>query len=478
MNIHHTSPLPRSTAPGSRVPDWARWAALLLVVCGLALSPAARASEPAALPGAPPLDAELMGMVVRDPWFDFGTNPAYPGQPNRAFQDRMGATLAELGVRWVRMDFRINAGIGAPQETVTSEIAKNDYFITEVAPRHGFKVLGLLSFDLLQGVDANLLNTGPYTLTSKYGGGVNAYMQEWLDRALLIADRYDGNVAAYQVLNEQNRLPQYTPAIPAGGKIEPAVVGRLVTKLYRFCRGVEVLADEPVHGCRSAQIVMGGLHPRGTSYPSSMTDAAYLKAIYADPSSFAGYYAKYGAWPVDGIGYHPYPEEIRLSEKDAQVDSGVARIRTALQDANDSCRQLWITEVGYNVGFDVDGPKNPIPQQTEVGQAAFMRDVYTTLGARRLGEACGARPEIAHIFWFKYEDFPPAEDVFSPAGQLTAAAQRWGVVRIPFRAPADGESCPGGACYEVSGVPQVYRLAYETYRELAPERLHLPLMFR
>ena len=486
MIVHDPSAPSRPTATrvrarGSYAPRLARWAALLLAVWSVTLSPMAQASEPAALPTTQPPDAELMGMVVRDPWFDFGTNPAAPDQPNRAFQDRMGATLAELGVRWVRMDFRINAGIGAPQAAVDSEIAKNDYFINVVAPRHGFKVLGLLAFDLLQGVDAHLLNTGPYTLTSKYGGGVNTYMQEWLDRALMIADRYDSNVAAYQVLNEQNRLSQYTPAHPAGGMVEPAVVGRLVTKLYRFCRGIEVLADEPAHGCRTAQIVLGGLHPRGTSYPSSMTDAAYLKAIYADPGSFKGFYDKYHTWPVDGVGYHPYPEEIRLSEKDAQVDTGMARIRTALQEVNDSCRPLWITEVGYNVGFDVDGPANPIPRQTEAGQAAFMRDIYTTLGARRLGEACGGRPEVAHIFWFKYEDFPPAEDVYSAAGQLVAAAQRWGVVRIPFRAPADGEPCPGGACYEVNATPALRRVSYYTYRELAglpAQRLHLPLMFR
>jgi hypothetical protein len=452
----------------------ARRALSLVLLLALLLPELAARAQDTDVPATPaqaattPLDGDFMGMVVRDPWFDFGTNPAFPGQPNKAFQDRMGATLAEMGVRWVRLDVRVAAGIGAPAELVTAEIAKNDYFINEVAPRYGFNVLGLLAFDLLQGVDANLLNSGPYTVTTKYGGGVNAYMNTWLDRALEVADRYGPNITAYQVLNEQNRLPRYLPNGPAANAIDPAVVGRLVTKLYRFCRGIEVLPEEPVHGCRDAQIVLGGIHPRGTGEPKpTESDVDYLKRIYADPSSFKGFYDKYGRWPVDGVGYHPYPEEIRLSQdKDALVDRGIGRIRGALEAAGDPCVPLWITEVGYNVGFDVDGPANPIPQQTEAGQAAFMYDVYTTLAARQLGSACGGQREIAHVFWFKYEDFPPASG---------PGAQRWGVVRIPFR---ETEECPGGACYDVNGVPELYRVSYATYRQLALRQIFLPVLFR
>ncbi|PMP84179.1 MAG: hypothetical protein C0183_06755, partial [Roseiflexus castenholzii] len=171
------------------------------------ISPAV-AQEPS-MPAPASVPPDMMGIVIRDPWFDFDTNPAFPGQSNKTFQDRMGAVLAQMGVRWVRLDFRIAAPLDAdprlPPDFIEREIARNDYFINEVAPRHGFKVLGLLSFDLIQGTDAHVLNTGPFTETSIYGGGVNRYMDEWLTRALMIADRYGERVAAYQVLNEQNR---------------------------------------------------------------------------------------------------------------------------------------------------------------------------------------------------------------------------------------------------------------------------------
>jgi hypothetical protein len=448
----------------------ARWwiATGLLLIAPLLPAAAATRDAPAA---AQAPDPELMGMVVRDPWFDWDTNPAFEDGPNQAFQDRMGATLASAGARWVRLDLRIAAPltptVALPPGFVEQEIEKNTYFIEHVAPRHGLKVLGLLSFDLIQGTDANLLDTGPFTVTSKYGGGVNLYMDEWLDRALMVADRYGDGVAAYQVLNEQNRLPQYLPGGPAGNAIEPQIVARLVTKFYRFCRGIAPLPPgEPAHGCQGAQIVLGGLHPRGTTDAQGRvvtTDAEYLQEIYADPA-FQDFSEDPQTWPIDGIGYHPYPEEIRQS-KDLLVDRGLARIRAALVEAGDPCRQLWVSEVGYNVGFDVDGPSNPIPQQSEFGQAAFMEDVYTSLGARRI---CGGQQEIAHIFWFKYEDFPPASGAF---------AQRWGVVRIPFTEGA----CPGGACYDVNGTPETYRAAYYTYRRLAGlpgAQVSMPLMFR
>jgi hypothetical protein len=127
------------------------------------------------------------------------------------------------------------------------------------------------------------------------------------------------------------------------------------------------------------------------------------------------------------------------------------RMRQALVDAGDGGKPFWITEVGYNVGFfKVRGPA------AEANQADFMRDVYTSLAARG---------DVANVFWFKYEDFPPAEVVRNPP----ADPQKWGIVRIPFTegGSINGVPCPGGACYDVDGNPAFYRPSYLAYRELA-----------
>jgi hypothetical protein len=454
-------------------------------VAGVPRAAAQQASMAITQGAALPLDPEFMGMAVRDPWYEFNTNPALPNQTNTAFLDTMGEVLARAGVRWVRFEFQVPGPLTLPREAVEFEISKNDYFINTVAPRHGFKVLAVLSFGLAPWNDPCDLNLAGAT-HPRFGGGVNAYMEAWLTRALLIADRYGDKIAAYEVLNEQNRLGDCkTPAKVTVNSapqqviaIDPKVVGRLITKLYRFCRGIMPLPpDEPAHGCVNAQIVLGGLHPRGSSLPNkeatTMTDQQYLAAIYGDPDSFAGFRSANGRYPVDGVGYHPYTEEIRLSPNNALVDRGIARIRRTLQEAGDPCIPLWITEVGYNVGFDIDGPKGPTPVQTEAGQAAFIFDVFTTLAARRLPNSpCSGAREVANVFWFKYEDFPPPEDVFDNWGRLITPAQRWGVVRIPF---------DGSGRYAVDGRPVLYRQSYGVYRVMAgmlQKRSYLPAVGR
>jgi hypothetical protein len=444
------------------------WAALLLVLA-LAALPAAAAPEDentiageAAAPAA--LDREFMGMVIRDPYYDFDTASS---QPNRAAQDRMGQFLADAGVRWVRLDF-----LADPDGHV--DFAKYDYFIGTVAPRHGFKVLGLIGTASIRtfterGYYPMFLNIDPATMGHDvYGYGLNQYMIEWLDEALRIAERYDGSnpqagrVHAFETFNEVNRLfgdgSNLDKRLEYAG-MDPERVARMHAKFYRICKNADGL--QPTVRCPAdTQIVVGGLHAKGTSNPRNswqketfiFTDQQYLQRMYE--TAFSDSKAVIGRWPVDGIGYHPYPEEIRLSPNNSYVDKGLNRMRDTI-DQNDPGRPFWITEVGYNVGFRVNGVT-----QTEAGQAAFMRDVYTSLHARG---------DVATLFWFKYEDFPPAGG---------ANAQRWGIVRIPFE---ENSACPGGACYEPSGQPAQIRQSFFAYRELAgvpTQRFYTPLIRR
>lgn len=416
---------------------------LLLLVWGAGLY-AAPVSVGAAggLPAAAPLSAELMGMVIRDPWYEFDTNPLFPATANQAAQDRMGQILSDLGVRWVRLEFRIE---GSDAFSMT-QIARNDYFIDQVAPRYGLKVLGLLGFGLLADQPPQALNyTATLTLDPLYGGGVNDYMRSWLDRARAIAARYGGRVAAYEILNEQNRLP------PAGDAIDPLVAARLHTKFYRFFRIVD--RQQLDQNWRDeVKIILGGLHPAGTGEagrPGFQSDLDYLRALYGS-DGFSSYRQSYGAFPIDGLGYHPYPEEIRVRLADSLdlIERRMLEVRGVLAEQGDPFLPFWVTEIGYNAAYG---------RQNAAGQGEFMRQVYHTLAARG---------DVATIFWFKYEDFPPAGGPH---------AQQWGVVRIPF---IDG-ACPGGACYDPGGEPAEYRYSYWVYRELAGrpvEHLYLPLV--
>jgi hypothetical protein len=387
---------------------------------------------------------EMLGMVIRDPWYE-GTFPGQPDVPNRAAQERMGAMLNQTGVRWVRLEFHIDCGIVCDEAFITTQVARNDFFINEVAPRYNLKVLGLLSFGLIRWSDPREVLTTTVRVDPLYGGGVNDYMKAWLDRARLIAARYEGRVSAYEVLNEQNRLP------PSGDAIIASVAARLHTKFYRMFKQED--AKAPGQAWREmVPIIIGGLHPGGTgtfNQPGFVSDIDYIKLLYASDGfqSFKNDSKNKGRYPLDGIGYHPYPEEIRRSRRgvvDQEVLPRMNLVRaainsfyTATTELEDTPPQFWITEIGYNAAYRT---------QTEAGQAEFMRDVYTHMAARG---------DVTNVFWFKYEDFPPA---------VGPNAQKWGIVRIPF---TESNSCPGGACYDPTGQPAEVRATYLVYRELA-----------
>lgn len=467
---------------------WHPWTvALLLVLLLEALALAPTQPTRAALQQAPdaPLQApgqsnpEFMGMVVRDPFYEFNTLPGFLG-PNTVAQEEMARNLAQIGVRWVRIEFLTEGG--------TPDFARYDYFIGTLAPRYGLKVLLLLHTNIVSG-SPYALNTEPLYTDPLYGGGATDYMRRWLDAALTIAAHYDGSspqagrVHAFEILNEVNRLGDGTslpPGVSYAG-LDPTRVARLQAKFYRICKNTD--GSQPAARCPAdTPIIVGGLHPKGTSarrddpkQPESFTytDEDYLAAMYL--SAFNDFRTNVnnkdpwrGRWPADGIGFHPYPEEITprevlqdiLSDPLARMLRRLDQVRARLNTFPDATPPFWITEVGFNVGYyKVRGPS------AATLQAEFLRAVYTSLAAR---------PDVANVFWFKYEDFPPA------APRPGVDAQQWGVVTIPFEegGSINGMPCAGGACYDPTGTPSGFRPAYLAYRELAGlpvERVYLPI---
>jgi hypothetical protein len=385
----------------------------------------------------------------------------------------MGQILAEAGVRWVRIEFIVRDGAGSWQD----QVARNDYFIREVAPRHGIKVMGLLGFALVD-IDPRDSRTGLVAPASKephqvYEYAVNPWMIDWLDRALWTMNRYAGQVAAYEILNEQNRLPFIPPSgshqgYRGGEGIDPEITATLHTKLVKcFRQNSCATSAVPDPSWRAGvQLILGGLHPRGSDQTlpgpkAALSDIAYLKKLY-ESAAFTSYQQKYGAYPVDGLGYHPYPVEIlprpaalasEVGKIQGRMDEVRATLRRTLQARDPAAAEVpfWITEIGYNAAYG---------SQSASGQATFLRAIYTTMAARG---------DVATVFWFKYEDFPPATG---------RNAQQWGIVRISFTEDA---RCPGGACYDPAGEPALRRPSFFALRELAGlpvERVALPLVRR
>lgn len=442
---------------------------LLLTLTIASLTPArGEQSQPdISLAADPVSDPEILGMVVRDPWYEVTALPGGAFEANEKAQDRMGEILKETGVRWVRLEFIVSGGDPANlEQDLQRSFDRYDHFINEVAPNNNLKVLALLGFGMMRDrppLAANGITSTDYISPTEqpYGGSVNEWIKMWLDRGLGFAERYREQIAAYEILNEQNRMP------PNGDAVPPRPAARLHTKFYRIFKLDRNTGDNETWRA-SIPIIIGGLHPKGTlepGRPGYISDINYLRALYGygpdgEPLTgekpFYDFEAARGFYPVDGVGYHPYPAEIPAPTLDA-IDQEIGLInrqldlvRAALRGVGHGDAPYWITEIGYDVGR---------VNQTEVGQAVFLRAIFSVMDAR---------PDVARVFWFKYEDFPG--DRIAP--------NRWGIVHIPFRLD---NTCEGGACYHPGGEPDYRRPGYLTYRELAGlpnRRLFLPFTAR
>ncbi|NNJ12092.1 hypothetical protein EKD04_017315 [Chloroflexales bacterium ZM16-3] len=374
------------------------------------------------------------GIVGRDPYYDFGSFFGAPNEPNRAAQERMLAQMAGLGARWVRVELHCGSDPDA-------DIAAYDHFVSVLAPRYGIKILMLLGFGLINGHDPLDLAVGPFIDDPNFGGGTSPGMRRWLQRALTAARRWKHLISAYEILNEQNRLP------PIGNGLSATIAARLHTKFFRLLH-----QDAATWPGATPRVILGGLHPAGTGTPFAdgwISDGAYLQRIY-ESEAFQTYHRDHAAWPLDGIGYHPYPVEIRASTPmlarailgDRLLMSSRMAALAKIRDAFDPDRAWWITELGYNAAY---------AKQTRLDQASFLADAASVFDART---------DVATFFWFKYEDFPPASG---------PNAQRWGLVTIPFRADP---GVRGGAAYDLNA-PMTFQASAEAFRAAA-QRYQLP----
>lgn len=455
---------------------------IFLLLCFVTLAPLAPAvtaapaepdQQPVTLPG------EFMGMVVRDPHYEWKTNPKYAGT-NQAFYDIMGANLAAAGVKWVRIEFfaeEATPAAGEPDLRGRVNTAKYSYFLNTVAPRYGFKVIGLLATPLVRDQNGQYLD--PETIEEPldlFGGEnygyVNPYMKIWLDNALAVAKAFPYNkqtgagVAAFEILNEENRY------LNGGGKgLKPDAVATMLTKFYRLYKNVECPKGTLGANCADVRLLLGGLHPDRcddcvkSDGTRGMTDRQYLDTLYKS-GAFQGFRTTNGRYPVDGVGYHPYPMEMRsglLPEPSGSNDlfripQRMRQIRQVMINNGDLANKLWVTEIGdRGAPTDLDNQRR---------QAYFMQSVYWTLWQQR--------EYIETVLWFKYEDFAV------PANPAASGPENWGVVRLVPRTPTP--ECP--TCeYDPNGTVQVFKEVFSTYAAMAnsaiglqTERIYFPII--
>jgi hypothetical protein len=380
-------------------------------------------------------DRDLFGMVIRDPFYEYNSDPAkYPNALNRTALEAQAADMEAAGVKWVRMEFFADYDGSVARGEINWE--KYDWFIKELAPKHGFRVLGLLNVGMVsyQGEPVRTIafNDPPDSAGSDPNDGSNHFSRVFAARSGAIAARYGTAIAAYEIVNEPNiSYDLWQDSHNSAAEIKPERYAALITNSYKAIKTANPLAD----------VIVGGMLLGSPPEGKDRDQFDYLYMLYTsrwvDQYRASGLSSRTG-WnvvPWDGVGVHPY--FLDTQKMLAFLKDFAGKVR----DRSDFKSRLWITEVGAPALPPAD--KNSKPTQAEIDQDYYLRQIYGGILADR-----ELRERIAHVFWFKYEDFVPGNYVAN-----------YGLVRL--------EENEGGNNYSPSGKVWVHKLAYKAYQELA-----------
>jgi hypothetical protein len=380
-------------------------------------------------------DGELFGMVARDPFYEYNTDPVnFPNQPNKVALERQAAELASLGVRWLRMEFFADYDGSVRPGEINWE--KYDWFIRELAPKYNLKVLGLLNVGMVA-YNGETLRTLAFNDPPDGGGsdptdGSNHFIRVFKARAQTIAARYGTAISAYEIINEPNiSFDLWLDSGHGSAEIKPERYAALIFNGYRAIKSVNPQAQVIVGG------IMIGSPPEGQDHDQF----DYLYQLYTSPwvqkYKADGFSTRpgYNVVPWDGVAVHPYfldhPQLFDLLREFARK----------FRDRGDHGSKLWITEIGQQAVPPAN--RGDTPTEQEVNQSDYLRGLYTGIL-----EDPELRSIVPHVFWFKYEDFVP--------GNYT---HNYGLVRL-----MENETRKG---YHPSGAVEVRKLAYRTYQEIA-----------
>ncbi|WP_431973211.1 hypothetical protein [Micromonospora haikouensis] len=358
------------------------------------------------------------GLAVMSPWsLRPAVEPNLTDAQRVAFEDQMIKDLVEAKVKTVRLE------IAAPGETAVDFTLYRrliDKLPSDV------KVIAVLNFALVEGGVSNsgVPASEPYlyqlqdsVAVSQYPeyGTTTKFMKVWIDKALSVVTTFGSRLAAVEVLNEANKLYHPGTAAHPGPYVVPGdAYGRLIGKFYRYCR----LAGSKPCGS-TVKVITHGMHPGmdGGDSGTANDDTNHLSGVLSSASVAAFRAANGGAWPFDGIGYHPYPFAMGLSLPGGYANTATSTLLAGINGRLDAVRAVltaagvpqstslfWLTEVGFNSN-DVSASTL---EEKEAKQGQYVKDVFTALANRA---------DTAQAIWYRYHQ-----------GNADAPAENWGLV--------------------------------------------------
>ncbi len=377
-----------------------RWSSALLLQVMFTGLVAAFPGETDVPVASQPAEPGFFGIVAMDPWYTYNTDTVlFPNDVNREFLELMIADISRLGAEWIRIE--IHAEYFQDSGPGGIDWSKMDWFLNDLVPRYGLKVLVVAGSGMIGDRDTNWRFSHINDPLDENGS--NYYIDEFILRVRETLDRYRNTIHALEILNEPNR--NFHIALESGGQrksVKTANYGELIRRSFEAAGQI---APE-------VQIVVGGMvydteeNTLPPGKPQSY-DLDWLEAVYGS-KAVQQYRAQHGRYPFDAVGVHPYYLDPN------QIIDYLQQIRDMQIRFEDRTGRLWITEIGYPADPPNVTPDSSLvaPTNAERDQADFMSALFTTVRQKS--------PFVENIFWFKYEDFPSPNEAHSG----------WGLVRL------------------------------------------------
>ncbi|HPD32377.1 MAG TPA: hypothetical protein PLL20_20475 [Phycisphaerae bacterium] len=292
------------------------------------------------------------------------------------FTDARAQQIAATGCRAVRINFRMDW-----HQTWDSTILGIYDAIVQNALNHDLVVLGLLCNECMP-VGQEAWNDDPD------GDGMNQYVVDFSETALLLIDRYRTQIKRWEIWNEPNAHTnpewQTDPQHAGGTYILPRVYANLLAETYKatnYREGRSLLSRYCIELCS------GGL----LAY-DNMTGMNYMEQVYQQTAVWDWMEANVGRrYPWDLFGYHFYISQAR-SVSTYQLRSlfegwpwSSDSVRQVQADYGDTARVL-VTEFGWNTD-----------RVSEATQRDNMRDTYEWLEGKSY---------VAGTYWYQWQDEP------------------------------------------------------------------------
>ena len=288
-----------------------------------------------------------IGVADSDIWGYFLPN----GAPDTVAIDKHLDALEALGVDTIRVLIPWH-GVQPlppeqleqlPQEFQDAIWAQTDYIINEASDR-GMAILGVLN---------STPGWGAAQGSGGWGPGAEPDPVKYAAYAEAVADRYKGLVSAYEIWNEPNAVPYWTPGP------DPVAYTKVLKAAYAAINRADPNA-----------LVVAGVLGAITDYEVGG------ELIGMDARSFvAAMYANDAHGSFDALSFHPYQYTTKFSEGELTEDTPwnadsplemLVAIRQLMIDNGDADLRIWASEYGLPTG----GPNAVTPED----QADFVAD--------------------------------------------------------------------------------------------------------